>query len=91
MKWNGTKSSLRQEFADPGFTIETEERLPASFSSLPIEQVLFHSPYKATVSVKDTSQQQQLLQLLVDQQANLVLFERKQHSLEDVYLEVMNK
>ncbi|MEK1829378.1 hypothetical protein AAAC51_10240 [Priestia megaterium] len=53
--------------------------------------MLFHSPYKATVGVKDTSQQQQLLQLLVDQQANLVLFERKQHSLEDVYLEVMNK
>ena len=91
MKWNGTKSSLRQEFTAPAFTIETEERLPASFSSLPSEQVLFHSPYKATVSVQDTSQQQQLLQLLVDQQANLVLFERKQHSLEDVYLEVMNK
>ncbi len=30
MKWNGTKSSLRQEFTAPAFTIETEERLPCT-------------------------------------------------------------
>ncbi|MDY0941156.1 ABC transporter ATP-binding protein [Priestia megaterium] len=91
MKWNGTKTSLRQEFTFPVFTIETEERLPASFDILPSEQMLLHSPYKATVHVKDKSQQQQLLQLIVDQQSNLILFEQRQHSLEDVYLEVMNK
>jgi ABC-2 type transport system ATP-binding protein len=91
MKWNGTKTSLRQEFTSPVFTIETEERLPASFDILPSEQMLLHSPYKATVHVKDKSQQQQLLQLIVDQQSNLILFEQRQPSLEDVYLEVMNK
>ena len=92
LKWNGKLEQLKKEFESCAIKLQTREPLDGILEDVPyIEKVDYPDPHTAMITLKDMEKTNELLQQVLFKKRTVIHYEMMQGSLEDAYLEVMER
>ncbi len=89
VKWNGSLTDLKQQYnKEVVYMLETEQPLKWSELRVPVQEI---TNTKVEITLVEREQSRVILAECLRQEAIILHFEQKMHTLEDVYLQVMEQ